>query len=139
MRLLFETTFNVPRLIGYVLHYCYLDQISKGQPITQNAVRLAAKKHYDSVVSQYFNRVQRFALEPYARKLDRHNQHELLKTLIAEARDVRRRIITGTVGGTYFQGLTNPPVSHFAVSPKLEKVLSSLELNFGHEVSRNAR
>jgi hypothetical protein len=130
MRLLFETTFNVPRLIGYILHYCYLDQISKGQPITEKAIRLAAKKHYDSVVSQYFNRVQRFALEPSARKLDRHNQHELLKTLIGEAKEVRRRISTGTVGGTYFQGLTNPPVSHFAVSPKLEKVLSSLELNF---------
>ena len=43
---------------------------------------------------------------------------------------MRRRIVTGTVGGTYFQGLTNPPVSHFAVTPKLEKVLSSLELNF---------
>src|SRR4029078_191003 len=94
MRLLFETTFNVPRLIGYILHYCYLDQISKGQPITEKAIRLAAKKHYDSVVSQYFNRVQRFALEPFARKLDRHNQHELLKALIAEAREVRRRIST---------------------------------------------
>jgi len=29
-----------------------------------------------------------------------------LKALIAEARDVRRRITTGAVGGTYFQGLT---------------------------------
>lgn len=130
MRLLFETTFNVPRLIGYILHHCYLDQISKGDPITQPAIRLAAKKHYDSVISLYFNRMHRFALEPFARKLDRHNQRQLLNDLMSEARDVRRRIISGTVGGTYFHGLANPPVSHFAVSPKLEKFCSSLELNF---------
>lgn len=34
------------------------------------------------------------------------------------------------MGGKYFEGLKNPPVSHFAVSPELEKVLSGLEMNF---------
>jgi hypothetical protein len=130
MRLLFEASFNVPRLIGFILHYCYMDQVSKGLPITQTAIRLAAKKYYDSTISQYFSRVQRFAHEPFARKLDRHNQQQLLNELIEESKNVRRRIQAGTVGGTYFEGLTNPPVSHFAISPKLEKVLSSLELNF---------
>jgi hypothetical protein len=43
---------------------------------------------------------------------------------------VRRRIITGEIGGTYFEGITNPPVSHFSVAPSLDRVLSSLELNF---------
>ncbi len=32
MRLLFETTFNVPRLMGYVLHYCYLDRVLSSFP-----------------------------------------------------------------------------------------------------------
>jgi hypothetical protein len=64
MRLLFEASFNVPRLIGFILHYCYMDQVSKGLPITQTAIRLAAKKYYDSTISQYFSRVQRFACNP---------------------------------------------------------------------------
>lgn len=130
MRLLFETTFNVPRLMGYVLHNCYLDRVAKGLSITPIAIRLASQKYYENVVALYFDRMNRFALEPFERKLDRHNQQELLGELVNEAKSVRRRILTGEIGGTYFNGLTNPPASHFAVSPSLEKVLSSLELNF---------
>lgn len=130
MRLMFEVTFNVPRLMGHILHHCYLDRVSKKLPITQESIRLASQKYYENVVALYFDRMNRFALEPFERKLDRHNQYQLLKELIKEVRIVRRRIMTGEVGGTFFSGILNPPVSHFAVSPKLEKVLSSLELNF---------
>lgn len=129
-RLLFEVTLNVPRLIGYVFHYCYLDRISKGLPISAASIRLASQKYYDSVLVQYFNRMNRFAMEPFERKLDRHNQQQLLRALISEARNVRRGISTGQTGGKYFEGLTNPPVSHFAVNPSLESLISSLELNF---------
>ncbi|HYP01152.1 MAG TPA: hypothetical protein VER76_13250, partial [Pyrinomonadaceae bacterium] len=130
MRLLFESTFNVPRLMGYILQNCYLDRVSKGLSITPVAIRLASQKYYENVVALYFDRLNRFALEPFERKLDRHNQQELLRVLINEAKSVRRRINSGEIGGTYFNGLTNPPASHFGVSPNLEKVLSSLELNF---------
>lgn len=44
MRLIFETTFNVPRLMGILLNLCFLDRVSKGQKITQAALRLAARK-----------------------------------------------------------------------------------------------
>jgi hypothetical protein len=90
----------------------------------------AAQKYYEGVVAQYFDRANRFALEPFERKLDRHNQKVLLNRLLTEARDVRRRITTNEIGGTYFVEITNPPVSHFAVSPKLERMLASLEMNF---------
>lgn len=129
-RLLFEVTLNVPRLIGYILHYCYLDRISKNSLITTASVRLASQKYYETVMVQYFDRMNRFAMEPFERKLDRHNQQLLLRTLIDEARNVRRGITAGQIGGNFFVGLTNPPVSHFAVSPSMEKILSSLELNF---------
>lgn len=129
-RLLFEVTLNVPRLIGYVLHNCYLDKISRRQPITSNSLRLAAQKYYEVVVAQYFERMNRFATEPFERKLDRHNQQQLLRALVDEARNVRRGIATGTTGGRYFEGISNPPVSHFAVSPSMEKILAALELNF---------
>jgi DNA-binding transcriptional ArsR family regulator len=130
MRLMFEATFNVPRLMGYILHYCYLDRISQGISISLPAVRLAAQKYYDQVLSRYFDRMNRFALEPFDRKLDRKNQFDLLRALIDEAKSVRRKIQTGEVGGDYFKGLKNPPVSHFAISPELEHLLASLEMNF---------
>jgi DNA-binding transcriptional ArsR family regulator len=130
MRLMFETTFNVPRLMGYILHYCYLDRISQDTPISLAAVRLAAQKYYEQVLVSYFDRMNRFALEPFERKLDRQNQFDLLRAIVSEAKDTRRKINSGEVGGEYFKGLRNPPVSHFAVSPSLEKILSGLEMNF---------
>jgi len=129
-RMLFEVTLNVPRLIGYVLHYCYLDRISKKQLINSAAIRLAAQKYYETVITQYFDRMNRFAMEPFERKLDRHNQQQLLRALVEEARIVRRGINARQIGGNYFDGLHNPPVSHFAVNPSMERLLSALELNF---------
>lgn len=129
-RLLFEVTLNVPRLIGYILHYCYLDRVSKRQQITSAAIRLASQKYYETVITQYFDRMNRFAMEPFERKLDRHNQQQLLRALVEEARNVRRGIATGQIGGKFFEGLHNPPVSHFSVNPSMEKLLSGLELNF---------
>lgn len=130
MRLFFETTMNIPRLLGYILYYCFQDRIAKGQKINVSSIRLAAQKYYDDVLKKYFDRMNRFALEPFDRKLDRHNQQELLKAIITEAKSVRRRIISNEIGGNYFAGLTNPPVSHFTISQDLETVLSSLEFNF---------
>lgn len=128
--LLFQVSFNVPRLIGHILHTCYLDQISRGEKITLQSIKLAAKKHYDNVLSAYFDRKNRFATEPFARKLDRHNQKRLLQKLTQEAKALKTKISTGEVGGSYFRDLTNPPVSHFTIYPTLEEMLVSLELNF---------
>lgn len=130
MRLIFETTFNVPRLMGTLLHTCYLDRVSNGLPITAASIKLAAQKHYESTVSQYFDRLNRFALEPFENKLDRHNQQELLKHIVKEARDVRLKINDRSVGGTYFEDVRNPPTSHFIVSPNLADIFRSLEANF---------
>jgi DNA-binding transcriptional ArsR family regulator len=130
MKLIFQTSFNVPRLMGSLLHTCYLDRISKGLQVTAASMRLAARKYYESTITQYFERMNRFALEPFNNKLDRHNQEQLLKCLVKEARDVRRRIVDGTAGGAYFQNLNNPPTSHFLVNPALGDIFRSLESNF---------
>lgn len=130
MKLMFQVSFNVPRLMGALLHTCYLDRISKGQPITQAAVRLAAKKYFESTISQYFDRMLRYALEPFENKLDRHNQKELLDCVIGESRRVRKQIQDGSIGGSYFKELSNPPTSHFVIQPSLEPLFRSLEANF---------
>jgi hypothetical protein len=74
--------------------------------------------------------MNRYALEPFDKKLDRHNQYVLLRTILEEAKSVRKRIMSGEIGGAYFEGISNPPVSHFSVTPALDRVLSALELNF---------
>lgn len=128
--LLFQASFNVPRLIGHILHICYLDQISRGEQITLQSIRLASRKYYEQVLKAYFDRKNRFATEPFVRKLDRHNQKVLLQKLTHEAKEVRTNITTGRIGGNYFEGLASPPTSHFTIYPTLEPMLASLELNF---------
>jgi hypothetical protein len=130
MRVMFETTFNVPRLMGYILKYCHQDSVTKGRRITPADIRLASQKYYGEVLGKYFDRRNRYALEPFERKLDRHNQQGLLEAIVSEAREVRRGILAKEVGGSYFSDISNPPVSHFSVDPSLDKILSSLELNF---------
>lgn len=130
MSLMFQASFNVPRIMGHLLHHCYLDRISKKQKITLPSIKLAAKKYYENNIMQYFDRLNRYALEPFENKLDRYNQQQLLKCLVTEARSIRKKIIDGEVGGTYFAELKNPPTSHFIVSLNLEDVLASLESNF---------
>jgi DNA-binding MarR family transcriptional regulator len=128
--LLFQCSFNVPRIVGHLLHYCYLDRIAKGQKITPQSIRLASQKYYEQTIVQYFDRMNRFALEPFENKLDRENQKKLLNFLITEAQRVRRGINDKSIGGGYFLNLKNIPTSHFTADPGLEGTLASLESNF---------
>lgn len=139
METLFKASFNVPRIMGHLLHQCYLDRISKGQKITIAAVKLAARKYFETTISHYFEKMNRFALEPFENKLDRHNQKQLLDLLIRETRMVKKKITDGEVGGKYFNGLSNPPTSHFIVHPELEDIFASLESNFFVTRYKNTR
>ncbi len=140
MRLIFQASFNVPRIMGHILHICYLDRVSKGQKISLASIRLSAKKYYENTISKYFDRLNRYALEPFENKLDRHNQQQLLRCLIGEARSVKKRIGDGEVGGKYFDSLGgNPPISHFIVAPELAEIFASLESNFFLSRYKNTR
>ncbi|WP_461210325.1 hypothetical protein [Desulfocurvus sp. DL9XJH121] len=130
MRSIFEASFNVPRIIGYILSYCYKDKVSYGEKITVASIRLAAQKYYEDVLRPYFDIKNRFVLEPFAAKIDRHNQLVLFSQLVNEAKNVRRKISIGEIGGSYFEGISNAPASHFSVYKSLEYMLAPLELNF---------
>lgn len=140
MKMMFRASFNVPRIMGHILHICYLDKIARNEKITLASIRLASKKYYENTVSKYFDRLNRYALEPFENKLDRHNQQQLLRCIVDEARSVRKRIVDKEVGGKYFDSLGgNPPTSHFIVNPDLEDVFSSLESNFFLSKYKNTR
>jgi len=131
MNTMFRASFNVPRIMGHILHICYLDKISRGDKITIASIRLASKKYYENTISKYFDRLNRYALEPFENKLDRYNQQQLLICIVDEARNVRKRINDKDVGGKYFEKLVgNPQTSHFIVIPELCDIFSSLESNF---------
>jgi DNA-binding MarR family transcriptional regulator len=140
MEMMFQASFNIPRIMGHLLHILYLDKISRNQKITLSAIRLASRKYYENTISKYFDRLNRYALEPFENKLDRYNQKQLLASLINEAKRVRKGIVDNEIGGAYFKSLgANPPTSHFIVSPELEQLFSSLESNFFLSRYKNTR
>jgi len=140
MQLIFQASFNVPRIMGHLLHTLYLDRVSKHHKITPASIKLASKKYYENTITKYFDRLNRYALEPFENKLDRHNQNELLNCLISEAKSVKKKIEKKEVGGNYFARLQGiPPTSHFTVSPELAEVFSSLESNFFVSRYKNMR
>lgn len=126
--LLFASTSNIPRILGYIFHYCYLDRISRGKPITRQAITMASQRYYEEKLIPYFS-LNRYALQPYDQKLDRHNQRILLNSIIIKAKERKRQIISGQLNSSLFQDLPNPPTSHFTISTDMEGILSSLELN----------
>jgi hypothetical protein len=130
MSMMFDMSFNVPRVMGDVLHYCYVDRVSQGYPITAGAQRLAAQKYYEHVLVAYFDRPERFARERADRKVARRRQYELLRAIIEEARTARRRIVSGVAGADALKLPRHPPASHFTVELDPGKLLSSLEMNF---------
>lgn len=138
-KIFFQASFNVPRIIGHLLHFCYLDRVSKGNKINLQAIRLASKKYFEQTVNLYFDKLNRFALEPFENKLDRYNQKALLETLIKEARGTRKKIQNREVGGNYFSDISKPPTSHFIVTPGFSEFFASLESNFFLSKYKNTR
>ena len=126
----FKASFNVPRIIGHLLHILYKDKISQGLKINLASIEIASRKYYESVISSYFDMMSRFAAEPFDSKLDRFNQKELIEFIISLSKENKTNIKAGKIGGNFFNGLAKIHTSHFAINEELAGVLSGLESNF---------
>ena len=48
--LIFRISMNVPRIIGYILYYCYESKIAYGNPINKASLEDASEKYYDLTI-----------------------------------------------------------------------------------------
>lgn len=130
MELLFKSSMNVPRIIGYILFYCQQTHISIGRKITISAIESAAQKYYEKVISSFFE-VTTHSLLSFDEKVSELQQRELLNIFVVQLKGIRKQIVTGELKGTAYQSdKNNPYTSHFNFSPNLEKFVRTLELNF---------
>jgi DNA-binding MarR family transcriptional regulator len=121
---LFFASMANPRILGYVLHFAYQNQLIHGKRIGVRAVQDAALKYYEEKVSSYFA-TGRFLHETFAERCSIYSLKELLEQIVARARELR------THKSAVFEKITGrPPTSHFHVPATFEPLLSSLELNF---------
>ena len=128
--LIFQISMNVPRIIGYILYYCYESKVVYGYPITKTSVKDAAEKYYESTIEPFFHSTT-YSLKSYDEKISILQLRELLSIFVDELKIIQKKIKTGELSGLIYDVVrTNPYASHFIFNPIHEQFLKTLELNF---------
>lgn len=122
---LFHSSLGNPRILGYVLYFCYESAIIHDNKITVAVIKDAAKRYFSEKIGAYF-KMNKFLHESFEEKSSIYSLKELYEQLVKRAKELRSyresKVMKELTG--------RPPTSHFYVSSKFESILSSLELNF---------
>jgi len=129
LELLFQTTMNIPRILGHILHYCYQSAIIYDKKITKSLIEQASQKYYENQVKYYFDKTN-YLKEAFDEKLDRYSQQILINLLVEKAKDLKYQLRNENT--ELFKNIpTNKiPTSHFFINKEYEKFLHSMELNY---------
>lgn len=128
--LIFQISMNVPRIIGYILFYCYESKISYGQPINRSSLEDAAGRYYVSTIEPFFHTTT-YSLKSFEEKISILQLKELLQIFVDEQKNIQKKIKSGELAGAVYDVVrTNPFTSHFIFNPIHEQFLKTLELNF---------
>jgi len=126
--LIFQTSMNVPRIIGYILSYCFQSKIIYDKKILRSDIEAAAQKYYEDKIEPFFQKTT-FSLLSINEKIDILQLRELLKKLTEKLTENKRKISTMEYSGESYI-LSSPYSSHFHFIPNLEKFITTLELNY---------
>lgn len=129
IELLFKISMNIPRILGYILDYCYQSSIIYNKKITKTLLEEAAQKYYENQVFYYFEKTNYLA-EAFEENLDRYAQHILIDNIVDRAKDLKTKL--GNEDTELFKDIAKNkiPTSHFYIKKKYEKFFYSLELNY---------
>ena len=125
---LFQTSMNVPRIIGYILSYCYQSKTIYDKQINKQDIESAAKRYYDDKIEPFFHKTT-FSLLSIDEKINTLQLRDLLNRFVERMVEIKKKISIGEyTGAAYSQSY--PYASHFHFTTSLEKFLKTLELNF---------
>lgn len=116
--LLFISTLNTPRKMGYILSYCYESCLIHNTKISKSAIENAAYRYYTDVTEKYFL-VNEFICKPFEDKISNEHQFELLDIIVERQVNNRKFIIKKKIKDT----------SHFFITSDISYLLDNLELN----------
>ncbi len=127
-KLLFQVSMNVPRILGYILSYCYQRKIIFEKQITKSDIEQASQSYYEEKMESFFDTTT-YSLISIGEKISILQLKELLEEFCEKLSGIKKRIQTKNLKGTIY--LPNYPYSsHFHFDPRFEKFLKTLELNF---------
>lgn len=125
---LFQVSMNVPRIIGYVLSYCYESKIVYDKKINLTDIENATQRYYEDNLSTFFLEI-RISTVSIHEKVNVLELERLLKEILGRLEAIKDKIVKKELTGTNYDP-KNPCTTHFYFSPKLEQYLATLELNF---------
>lgn len=124
-RSLFYSSLGNPRILGYVLFYCYELSIIYDEEIKQKTIQEASRRYFEEKIGYYFT-LNKFLHETFQERSSIFSLKELFEEIVKRARELRgykeSKVLSELPG--------RPPTSHFHISTKYDDILSSLELNF---------
>jgi hypothetical protein len=122
---LFYSCLGNPRILGWILFYCYETNIIYDKRISIKTIQEAARRYYEEKIGQYF-KLNKFLHETFEERSSIFSLKELLEEIVKRAKSLRTyresRVMSDITG--------RPPTSHFHVLTEYDPVLSTLELNF---------
>ncbi|OSY88036.1 hypothetical protein WH52_08380 [Tenacibaculum holothuriorum] len=118
--ILFSTSFNIPRKIGFLLSYCYESCLIHDVKISKEAIENASKRYYSDVIEKYFIANQ-FVTKPFKDKISNNHQYQLLNNIIKRQKTNSSSSIRTRIKGK--------PTNHFVVNKEISNLLDNLELN----------
>jgi hypothetical protein len=116
--LLFISTMNTPRKMGFILSYCYESCLIHNTKIGKSAIENAALRYYTDIIEKYFL-VNEFVCKPFDDKISNEHQYELLNLITKKQVDNKKYLVKRKIKDT----------SHFFVNDNLIYLLDNLELN----------
>jgi len=126
--LIFQISMNVPRIIGYILLYCYESNIIYDKPINRIALEAAATKYYQRAIKSFFGKTT-YSMMALEEKIDILQLEELLQKIVDNQKLIKKKIVEGVYSGESYDK-SNPYTSHFNIQSKYEYFVRTLELNF---------
>ncbi|KUJ54898.1 hypothetical protein [Chryseobacterium aquaticum] len=126
--LFFKVSMNVPRILGYILSFCYQSKTIYDKRINKTDIESASQRYYEDKISSFFDSTT-YSLLGINEKISILQLKELLDKVNEKLSENRRKIQTKELTATSYTP-TIPYSTHFHFNPDLEKFLKTLELNF---------
>jgi DNA-binding MarR family transcriptional regulator len=122
---LFYSSVGNPRILGYILYFCYETSIIHGVPISVSSIKDAAKRYFAEKIGANF-KMNKFLHESFDERSSIYSLKELFEELVKRSKELR----TYRESNLMKEITGRPPTSHFHILSEFESILSSLELNF---------
>lgn len=143
MKKMFYATSCIPRAMGFILSYCFLNSINQGIAITHSHIDNAAMKYFEDNILNDFQNDIRFKQSFHDDDviLNHFAQINLKNKLVENSKSIKKEVVKSYNNNStkkLFKEVLDKkrgsafyfPTSHFFVNSKREKLLNTLELYF---------